>query len=312
MVKVDAHSHGLAPGDYVVHQRFPEWGIGEVTALREEQVDIFFEEHSEFVFRLPAGRVMDDFILKLDESEVPKEAIIRDKSRWPGIRETLKLKRADARTGRNLGEMVARFRSVFVDGFEGEKFASLEREYKVAAAKEMTERLSGVEVERLIGAGDFGEIHSRAVGLLSPSRFNLVFRFEYFAFRDLPSTAHEAFARALLRMVQADSAPEMADSVEAMGDVLAPHGAARWTICTAFPFLLDPMRWPFVKPAAVATVAKVLDYETSYTARPNAKTFLRIHALYDLVTRALREADLAPRDHIDTQTFLWVGSGLGY
>lgn len=305
-------SHGLKTGDYVLHQRSPDWGIGVVKNVRGEQVDLLFERRGDFVFRVHPQRVVEDYLIPLEPSLVPPDCELRDPLLWQKIREEVAAGRAAANASRNLGDMLERFLTIFPNGFADPRFDEQEREYKLAASANLREQLAPEIVRQLIAEGNASEVHRRAAALLSPSKFNLVFRFEYFVFRDVPSVAHEAFARALLRIFDATSPAEMASAVENLGLVLTPHNAGKWTICTTFPFLWQPSNWPFVKPAAVSTASQVLDYSLEYQSRPNAKTYLRIHTLYDLVAQQLRSLKHAPRDMIDIQTFLWIGSGLGY
>jgi hypothetical protein len=92
--------------------------------------------------------------------------------------------------------------------------------------------------------------------------------------------------------------------------VLQPHGAAKWPVCSLIPFLLRPEEWPFVKPTAIERAEAATGIDVEYQAQPNARTYALVRELYEAVGALLKERGMDPRDCIDVQTFLFVGSGM--
>ena len=299
----------LRKGAFVLHQRSPSWGVGIIIALEPPAFSVLFTHAGEKKLRTPPGQELDDILLVLDPEDVPADAAIRDPARWDEVRTVGRNRSAEARAIRSLDPFFERFRAAFPGGFDA-RFGRAERDYKVRAGDFMRETLSPAIVSGLIAEGRASEVFQRACEVVSPTRFNPVHRFDFFKFRDVPQTAHPAFAESLLRLVTAgDDVPE---ALALMGSTLAMHQAAKWTVCSAFPFLADPTRWVFVKPEAVSAAAEALGLDIQYTPRPNAQTYRHIVDLYALVARRLTELGDPPRDNIDVQAFLWIGSGLGY
>ncbi|MBC7999921.1 MAG: hypothetical protein IAF58_18345 [Leptolyngbya sp.] len=59
-----------------------------------------------------------------------------------------------------------------------------------------------------------------------------------------------------------------------------------------------------MKPTAMMKAAVELGYDLDYSSKPNFQTYERLLHLSDLMKREL--SDLKPKNHMDTQAFLWV------
>ena len=77
-----------------------------------------------------------------------------------------------------------------------------------------------------------------------------------------------------------------------------------WPILTVFGFIARPRVHAFLKPVAMQRAAKAYGFELAYSSTPNWETYSSFLELCRIVRHDL--ADLAPRDQIDIQSFLWV------
>ena len=65
-----------------------------------------------------------------------------------------------------------------------------------------------------------------------------------------------------------------------------------------------------MKPTAVQRAAKALHRDLKYEAEPSAAIYRRVAALCEKVKGELEAAHLRPKDMVDVQGFLWIGTGL--
>jgi hypothetical protein len=77
-----------------------------------------------------------------------------------------------------------------------------------------------------------------------------------------------------------------------------------WPLVTVFGFIAQPKVHVFLKPNTIRAAARAYGYDLPYRPRPNWDTYAALLDFAALVRRDL--ADLAPRDMIDIQSFLWV------
>ena len=88
--------------------------------------------------------------------------------------------------------------------------------------------------------------------------------------------------------------------------VLKPADCAKWTVATYLPFLWRPDSHMFLKPEATKDFAARVGHSLAslYHARLDYDVYA---CLLDLAKRTASElTDLAPRDRIDVQSFIWV------
>src|SRR3712207_9505963 len=88
-----------------------------------------------------------------------------------------------------------KFLRYFPGGFTDETYLDWERDYKWEAHGRWEEALGRAEFRRLLRAGEFAEVASRAVRVEQRTRHSMLFSFEKMALRDAVKT--EAGARAL-------------------------------------------------------------------------------------------------------------------
>jgi hypothetical protein len=200
-----------------------------------------------------------------------------------------------------------KFLRFFPGGFADETYIDWERDYKWAAHRRWREELDRDELAKLIAAGEFTTVAERAVRI--ESRTNLLFSFEKMALRDAvrAEPGARAFAEGLYDLLHGPGSPaERFERWIAMLGAL-PRKQTRvltWPLASVFGFLAEPRRHFFLKPRVTRLAFEEYGLEFRYTSRPSWETYSHLLALARVVAADL--ADLAPRDLIDIQSFLWV------
>jgi hypothetical protein len=77
-----------------------------------------------------------------------------------------------------------------------------------------------------------------------------------------------------------------------------------WPIVTVMGFIAQPAKHIFLKPTVTRTAASEYGYDFSYRSQPSWETYKSLLDFTAVIRRDLR--DLAPRDMIDLQSFIWV------
>ena len=87
---------------------------------------------------------------------------------------------------------------------------------------------------------------------------------------------------------------------------LKRHDCAKWTVATYLPFLWRPEVHMYLKPEATKDYATRVGHPLASLYEPQLN-FDVYASLLDLANETSRElSDLAPRDGIDIQSFIWV------
>lgn len=279
----------------------PEWGLGVVATEDLSNLNLLFEG-------IGYKRIARSFkgLVEVADGEVAADHPARNEDGWPRMERDGKRADAKRELPRLFDGFVKEFADAFPDGLRSATCDGQERDYKVEASGFARKELSLDVLEPLLASGAYGEIMARAHRCMA--RVNLAFPNELMKFKDIPASAHPEVAERIVRLVQAgDQTPA---ALEELARVLAPHAAAKWPIVSLLPFLLDPERWPFVKPTSAKLAAQATGFDVEYSPRPNARTYELIRDLHEHVGKILGERGFRPRDLIDVQTFLWVASGM--
>jgi hypothetical protein len=137
----------------------------------------------------------------------------------------------------------------------------------------------------------------------------MLFSFEKMALRD--AIRSESGARAFVLGLHAllhGEAPRR-ERFLAFGRVLdgLPRRQTRvhtWPLHTVFGFIARPRQEMFVKPLTVRRAAAAYGFELEYASRPGWTTYASVLRFAEQIRRDVD--DLAPRDMIDLQSFIWV------
>ncbi|HEY6148871.1 MAG TPA: hypothetical protein VIZ69_14285 [Thermoanaerobaculia bacterium] len=206
-----------------------------------------------------------------------------------------------------------RFLRFFPGGFRDETYLDWERNYKETAHRAWLETLHPVRFRSLLAAKNFEEIALEAVRI--ESRTNLLFSFEKMALRDAvraPAGA-AAFSKGLYDYLHGRGTPQARFErwCETVGGL--PRRQTRvltWPVVTVFGFLARPEEHVFLKPNATKKAAGRCGYDFEYLSRPNRETYESLLGFAACLRRDL--ADLAPRDMIDIQSYIWVAGSDEY
>jgi hypothetical protein len=201
----------------------------------------------------------------------------------------------------------AKFLRFYPRGFRDEDYLDLERGYKWRAHEQWNEALGKEEFRRLLKQGAVEEIAQRAVRI--EARTNLLFSFEKMALRDAVKSAagQRRFAEGLYVLLHGTGTPEarFTDWVEVLDQL--PRRQTRvltWPLATVFAFIAAPKAHMFLKPNVTRAAARAYGFEFPYQSRPSWPTYRELLNFAALVRKDTK--DLAPRDMIDAQSFIWV------
>src|SRR3982751_6719040 len=194
-----------------------------------------------------------------------------------------------------------KFLRFFPGGFRDETYLEWERGYKWETHERWEEALARDEFRRLLRAGSFGEIASRAIRVEQRSRYSMIFSFEKMALRDAVKSEEGArsFAEGLYQFLHGGGG--MQRKFERWCEVVAalPRKQTRvltWPLVTVFGFIAQPETHIFLKPNVTRTAARDYGFDLRYQSRPNWETYANLLQFAEVVRRDLK--DLKPRDMI--------------
>ena len=276
----------LRKGERVRHPVQVEWGLGEVLAdPGEDKVRVFFVGAGEKVLSLRHVTLQS----------VPKEEASHS------VLDNLRVPRDGDLKYQSLQESVEQFLKRYPSGFYGDRFMKLERDYKVRAHQLAQEMLCKGELTGLLSTGDFAEVCRRVLRVSNAT--NLIFPNEKMSLRDgIESPAcQEALVRSLFEILYGND--DLSLRFERHVDVLESIGAAKWTIATYFLFVAFPEQYLFLKPTVTQNAANISGFEINYRPDLNWQTYKSVLKFAQYLWDEL--AELAPRDMIDIQSFMW-------
>ena len=276
----------LKKGDRVRHPTEVDWDLGEVLAVSgEEKVRVFF---------VGAGEKL------LSLRHVTLDRVPEHEAAHP-VLDNLRVPDKSGQKYQSLAQSVQKFLKEYPGGFHGERFLNEERKYKIDAHKLARDILSENELARLLAENQHEEVCRRALRV--SNKTNLIFANEKIALNNgLESVANrQAFSSALFDLLYGED--DRKPSFERYADVLGGINAAKWTIATYFPFIVDPGQFIFLKPVATQKAAEISGYDISYRPELNWHTYEKALEFATYLKTEL--AELGPRDMIDVQSFMW-------
>jgi hypothetical protein len=198
---------------------------------------------------------------------------------------------------------------IFPAGFVDETYLAWERGYKWSGHRAWVSEIGPKKDFRAaLDDGHSREIAATAVRI-EASR-SLLFSFEKMALRDAvvrSAAGAESFAEGLFDWLH--GAGSERERFEQWIEVLAslPRRQTRvatWPALTVFGFLARPRSHFFVKPTALRRAAHAYGFDLDYSSRLTWQTYASVLEFSRQVRADIN--DLAPRDQIDIQSFLWV------
>jgi hypothetical protein len=205
--------------------------------------------------------------------------------------------RAAPEASRTLDDLRGKFLRHFPKGFADPDYLKQERDYKEQARRAL---LAAVDLDGALFADPAACAAAKAA--LST---NMLTRFENARVRAVLDGAEgPAFLRGAAQLARGDAAAGLA-AIEAS---VRPHGSPSWTIATYLPFLWAPDTHALLRITATQRVAAWLGHPFVAVYEPALKP--EVHAAFMGFMATIRDdlADLAPRDMIDVQSFVWVAA----
>lgn len=285
-------------GAYVRHTKMPSWGPGKVVHTSGTDIHVVFRDDDSRearAFRLPSeflrlAEVQTDPILE----NLPPFKLENGKWVLSQPRITLAIARC-------------RFLERYPLAFEDKRYLEEEREYKWRAHELFLERLGHGQLTELLSNGNLKEIAQR---LNRIAHVNLLSPYEQMGFGDAltDESATREFATALDAVLSAETVQrsvyqrylECVSTLPKTGKA----SVATWPIATLFPYLAQPDRHMFLKPQTTKEAADSLAFDLHYDSTLNWSTYEALLRMGKTYMDQL--ADLAPRDYIDVQSFIWV------
>jgi hypothetical protein len=113
-------------------------------------------------------------------------------------------------------------------------------------------------------------------------------------------------ADAFMRLSADFTEGDRKSALHALKQLLQPHDCAKWTVVTFLPFLWKPEEHVFLKPTMISTFAERVGHGFAKVYRADLDIDV-YDALLDLAVEARTKlSDMAPRDMIDIQSFMWT------
>ncbi len=280
----------LAVGDKVLHPKMEDWGVGKVLELSADgKVKVFF---------INAGEKL------LGLKYVTLEKVTGAEASHPILDNSTFTERVTKGT-KHIGLPEARldFLEIFSDGFEDQAYLDIERNYKVNARELFLELLNEQEFKKLLDDCESEEIARRALQVANKT--NLIFPNEKMSLKDGLKTPENAlmFAQTLFELLY--GVGEYRDRFEAFAECLNKVDAAKWPIMTYFPFLAFPEEQMFLKPEITKHAAELTKAELNYKSELNWLTYSCLLDFSKYLYEELVKMEMAPRDMIDVQSFMW-------
>ncbi len=279
----------LKKDQYVVNEKMPDWGVGKVIdIINQDRAEIFFEHSGYHTFVRKKNSLTE-----VNLSEVNTD--IFDHINIDALDEERKSLYKDIPSSQKY------FLQEFPGGFNGEKYHKQERDYKDAGHALAIELLNQESFEKLLQDSNYEEISARALKVVN--KLNLMFPNEKMALRDglKKEAGQEQFAYSLYSLLYGTD--NFQGRFESWIRTLAAIGANKWPTASYFLFIVHPDKYMFVKPTITQAVASMSSYPIAYTPSLNWNTYSKILKFSEYLKQRLHE--LEPKDMIDIQSFMW-------
>jgi hypothetical protein len=194
---------------------------------------------------------------------------------------------------------IARFLEFMPGGLRGERSVSEEREYKLAASRELNSILP-LEAALQANSADAEAVRKARVWL------NILSPYESMHMKQtLENAEGPAFLRAAARFASGDYAA----GAQGMENALKKYGRQSWPKATYFGYLWQPEKNMFCKPTVTRDFAQRIGHAFQYVY--DAEISERVYmSLMDLAEHTLAATkSLGAEDYIDVQSFIYVVGG---
>lgn len=279
----------LKKEQFVINEKKPEWGIGKVIdMINQDLAEIFFEHGGYRKFLRKNNPLVEADISNMNTT-------IFNNINIDNIDEEKKNLYQDLPSSQD------HFLQAYPGGFSGKKYIDREREYKDEGHTLGIELLNQEVFNQLLQNHNYGDITARVLKVVN--KLNLLFPNEKMALKDglKDEKNQEQFAQSLYNLLYGSDVLEI--RFEGWIKTLEAIGADKWTTASYFLFVLFPDKYMFVKPTITQAVADMSAFDIAYTPRLNWNTYSKILNLSNYLMKELHK--LKPKDMIDVQSFMW-------
>ncbi|HIJ81250.1 MAG TPA: DUF3553 domain-containing protein [Desulfuromonadales bacterium] len=279
----------LKKDSYVQHPGMPIWGIGKVLEnFADDKVRVFFIDAGEKLISLKS--------ITLQQIDPPKEF-------HPVLDNPAIYSRDKSKKFVSLPQAKAEFLLLFPEGFSDTEYFREERDYKVVAHELMQTQLGKEQYEELLAKADYTEICRRALQVANKT--NLIFPNEKMALKDglQQDASKKLFAEDLFELLYGSASQQL--RFERFAKTLDKIKAAKWTIISYFMFITYPETEMFLKPTVCQHATDLCAFALNYKSDLNWLTYKCLLEFSGYLKKELVKMELAPRDMIDVQSFMW-------
>ena len=284
----------------------PDWGPGRIVGTKGKNVWVVFRDHPGREAKLmapggllPAALQYDPILDNLPEPKMEKGRLVLPAER-------------------NLfGETVRLFLMRYPDGFVDAGYLGKgkvgERASKWAACERFQEELGEGKLRSIVDADQVKKGVARVLKVIGT--MSLLSRIERLGLAEAlkKKDAARPFLSALADVVEAPEAGKatfsvLLDSVASLTVADPAPPVTTWPVATIMPFLARPDAHVLLKPTVSQKAAQGLSFDLKYNAILNWDTYERcilLASIYQQKLVELEDPNLAPRDLIDVQAFIW-------
>lgn len=294
-------------GSIIRHPRKPEWGPGRILAVQGSNVTVYFRD---LTANNPedATRTINVDLVALETSGIQSDPLLDNLPTYVNG----KFERTSG-TRVTLEQGIEEFREYFPLLFKDPAYIgdahSGERYCKWSAHMRFEETLAHGRLQSLLKSNRIDEVRNFALAV--EGHTNLLSIFEKAAFRDglRDDTAVMNFFHALGQVllekdIDSSKFEDYFSAVESLPQKEGKTSPAKWTIATYLPYIAQPERFMFLKPAVTKDCAARLTFELNYRTQLNWLTYSKLLEMSEYLLEILRP--YGAQDFIDVQSFIWV------
>ena len=280
---------------YVRHVKRSEWGIGKVLSVNDHKIEIDFINCGVKLLNSKIALLEE----VLDEGEIGKfkedkllTSLSNKKNKKNTFDESLSLE-----------ELIKIFHKSYPEGFYDEKYIELERKNKEKISNEFINSFSKENLQAKISEDQYKDICEISKKLISATK--IIHSIEKTNFRKAISIEEnqKEFISVLYNFFYKTETIEEKDFFE-YKEFFNNISCNKWTLITYFMNMIQPHKYPFLKPKVSKKAAEVFGFDLNYNMMPNWQTYNSFLTYTQKLMGDLKE--LKPRDYIDIENFIWI------
>lgn len=294
------------------HKRKPEWGIGLWVEEERTRRRMRFEDGELRIFKKGFYHLFKPVDPDRVEVDEVFEALASEQERARADRERAN-SRAEKPPVMAFPQQIQVFERLFGGGFQAPDYLEAHRHVVSGSRKKAhldvgvalaAEQLSKANLQALVEAGDFEQLHAHACAVLGSTSL-VAPRRDVTPFVEIPADKKELVGRTLFALLHGEE--RYRKRFREWCRVLRRECGleARWRMATALPALVHPDLHVCVRRRVSELQARSVKPGTVLSKRPTAIGYRKARRIAKLTQRRLSKAGLEPRDLLDVQVFSW-------